>query len=126
MRGFFGALVLLALAATATSAQAPKEEKKDDNATKIVGKWAPIGPDNKLLLPLTEEFTQDGKYYFGARKDPKTKPLGTYKVEGNTLTITVGDGAGTTTVQKAKIKTLDDTDLSYTLNGRPSTLKRLK
>jgi len=84
-----GLAVVLVLAATA-GAEDKKGEKIDGK--KLVGKWAPKGlPEGVKVLV---EFTADGKASMSSEfGDKKDKTEGTYKLDGNKLTLTkkVGD-----------------------------------
>ena len=115
----FGLAVLLVAAAGASA-----DDKVD--AKKLVGKWEPQG------LPAgakaTVEFTKDGKllvnFGFGDKTD---KSEGTYKVEGNKLTVELKDRKTTQTITK-----LTDEDLAFKedtkdgKNGKEETFKRVK
>jgi|GEM_PF-4915977 len=130
MRAMLSCLAILGLAISASAA--PKEDKKkpgkDDNATKLVGKWAPVAANKKLATNLMEVFTKDGKYTMG---DPKLKEglvEGTYKVEGDVVTITKKiDKEGTaTSTQQRTIKKITDTEIEFSFGGKIVHYKRLK
>jgi uncharacterized protein (TIGR03066 family) len=106
MRALLGVAILVL--AVATSAAQPKnDDKKDDNATRLVGKWVPVRADGKLEPKLTEEFTKDGKYTLGGtgKGDGLTA---TYKVDGAKVTITIAGASDVRTIKK-----LTATDLEF-------------
>ena len=113
-----GALAIICLIGTAARA----DEK--DTAKKLVGKWEVTKADEGTLpAGATVEFTKDGKYYFGAPGGGRTE--GTYKVNGDELTITtVKDGNKDTS--KRTIKKIDDTDLELNFSGKVVPYKKIK
>jgi uncharacterized protein (TIGR03066 family) len=111
---------LLLVAYTGLSADDKKGEKFD--AAKLVGKWE---PKEKGVQPLRVEFTKDGKVTF----DPLAKGglvlEGTYKLDGDKLTITMTfDPKQVLTNTLTK---LTDTELSIAdEKGKEKTLLRVK
>jgi uncharacterized protein (TIGR03066 family) len=88
MRAILGGTLL----ALAVCAGAPAEDKKDAiDAKKLVGKWEPKEkPKDRTLLI---EFTKDGKVTFtGSEGGKEMKAEGTYKVDGDKLTLDVKYG----------------------------------
>jgi len=88
MRALLGCAATLALCFGALA-----EEKKDEkiDAKKLIGKWEPKekAKDRTLLI----EFTKDGKVAFtGTEGGKEMKAEGTYKVDGNKLTLDVKYG----------------------------------
>jgi uncharacterized protein (TIGR03066 family) len=122
MRALLGCAVTLALCFGA-----PAEEKKDESidAKKLVGKWSP--KEQKDGVPVVIELTKDGK--LTVRVDAKGKEItfeGTYKLDGNKLSLTtkVGDTENTKTKTITK---LTDTELvSKDDKGKEETLVRVK
>ena len=115
----FGLAVLLVVASAV--AQDAKDAKKDAiDAKKLVGKW------EAKDLPLGQalvEFTKDGKmtitFTFGGKTD---KVEGTYKLDGNTLSVDFKDRKDTSTVTK-----LTDEELALKHEkGKEEAFKRLK
>lgn len=87
------ALVFVALIAAAGT----------DNAKKIVGVWEKA--KDKLI---SLEFTKDGKLKIKGKQGDKTFEIdGTYKVEKDTLSLTIGGNTDT----DPKIKKLTDSEL---------------
>lgn len=116
MRVLTGCVLGVLLVASAGLSQ----EKVDDK--KIVGKWEPtegLPPGAKA----TVEFTKDGKllinFSFG---DKAEKIEGTYKLEGNKLSVDLKEKKETSTVTK-----LTDEDLFLKdEKGKEEKFKRLK
>jgi uncharacterized protein (TIGR03066 family) len=121
--------VALLLAAGA-AAQAKDKKPAEIDADKLVGKWGPVGADKKVAAKApVEEFTADGKYYLGAGggKKADTKMEGTYKVDGDKLTITLKGAPGVPgEVIKRTIKKVTDTELVCVENKQTHTLKKVK
>jgi uncharacterized protein (TIGR03066 family) len=127
MRAMLGwvAVLGLAVAVNAAPRDDKKGDKKTDTATKLIGKWAPIS-NKKIAKELTEEFTKDGKYFFGTG-DVKSgsKTEGTYKLDGDDITITtVREGEKNT--RTVTIKKLTDTDMELSFGGKIVPFKRVK
>jgi uncharacterized protein (TIGR03066 family) len=118
------ACLVLGLTALA-SGDDTKPGDKAANKEKLVGVWEPQG---KNIPPGSSlEFTKDGKLKarFEAQGKPRTLD-GSYKVEGNTLTVTfrMGDQERT---DNLKIKTLTDQELvTVDSMGKEDTFKRKK
>jgi len=75
-------------------ASAVRADDKADNAKKVVGKWELTKVESGGLPQGTIiEFTKDGKVKVTAKKDDADFNLeGTYKVDGDTLTVTMKAG----------------------------------
>ena len=123
------ALKLLAAAAVVCLVAAgTRAADKADYAKKIVGKWELTKVEEGGLPKGTVvEFTKDGKVKLVMKKDDKDATLeGTYKVEGDTFSVTmkVGDDEHT---QKITILKLTDTEL-HTKNqeGKMAELTKKK
>jgi uncharacterized protein (TIGR03066 family) len=119
-----GCAVVLGLALTIHAApnDDKKTDKKEDTAAKLIGKWAPVS-NKKIAKELVEEFTKDGKYHFGAPGGGRVE--GTYKLDGDELTIITGK-EGEKTTQKRTIKKITDTDLDLSFGGKIVPFKRIK
>ena len=91
MKTVLGCAVIIALAVANAAARA--DEKSDIDAGKLVGRWGTTAKGKLAAKAPVEEFTKDGKYSFGA-PDARLKLEGTYKVAGNTVTITIGGAEG--------------------------------
>jgi uncharacterized protein (TIGR03066 family) len=86
-------------------------DKKADpiDAKKLVGKWKLKNDDKDGSLTL--DFAKDGKLTITIKfKDKEDKSTGSYKVEGNTLTITEKVG-GKDESEKSTILKLTDTEM---------------
>src|SRR5262249_53405832 len=80
----------------------------DIDSAKLVGRWVPAQMPAKAAASFTNEFTKDGKYSMGET----VKLTGTYTVEGNKLTVTLGGAAGVPPeVKTYTITKLTDTQL---------------
>ena len=121
--GFGLAVLLVVASAAAQDAKDDKDAKKDKDAIdakKLVGKW------EAQKLPLGTglvEFTKDGKltvtFTFGGKTD---KVEGTYKLDGNKLSVDFKDRKDTSTVTK-----LTDEELAIKHEkGMEEAFKRLK
>jgi len=128
--------MMLSLAAAmllATGAYAQKEKDKkpsEIDSAKLVGKWGPMGADKKVMARApVQEFTADGKYFLGAGDGKKAdlKMEGTYKVDGDKLTITMKGAPGVPgEVIKRTIKKVSDTELVTVEGKQTTTLKKVK
>jgi uncharacterized protein (TIGR03066 family) len=122
-------LLVVALVLCVLNPSAPAREEKADNAKLLVGKWEATKTDpGTLPTGAIVEFTKDGKLIVtGKDKEGKEiKHEGTYKVEGNSFSVTVksGDEEKTQTITITKIS---DKEL-HTKNqdGKVVELKRTK
>lgn len=80
--------VALGLAVLGLAGTAGAQDKKDDNAAKIVGKWEVTKSGSDLPAGSTIEFTKDGKLTAVVKADGQELKLdGTYKVEKEKLTV---------------------------------------
>jgi uncharacterized protein (TIGR03066 family) len=131
MRIVLSVAAALMLAAGATAQGKDKEKKSAEiDATKLVGKWGPLGADKKVMAKApVQEFTADGKYYLGAGAGQKAdlKMEGTYKVDGEKLTITMKGAPGVPgEVIHRTIKKVTDTEVVWVENKQSHTLKKVK
>ena len=104
------AMLLGCFAVVTMTAAAVADEKAVDKA-KIVGTWEVTKSAGELPPEAAIQFTKDGKLKITAKVKDKTLTLaGTYKVEGNKLTIIMkmGDKEHKETMT---IKTLTDSKL---------------
>jgi uncharacterized protein (TIGR03066 family) len=101
-----------------------KEEKID--AKKLVGKWKLSVPTKEGAM-VTQELAADGKMTITLKFDDETKVRkGTYKIEGNKLTVTwpVDDKSRSETHTVTK---LTDTEMAMEdEKGQKYTLKRIE
>ncbi|MDB5308444.1 MAG: hypothetical protein JWO38_2646 [Gemmataceae bacterium] len=124
MRAILGCALGLVLAVTTGAAADEKKAEKID-AKKLVGKWEPANAPKGATIVI--ELTKDGKakmsFEFGDKKDSVE---GTYKVDGNKLTLTRKvdgkDDSETMTVDKLT----DDEMVTVDEKGKKETLKRIK
>lgn len=118
MRAILGGMLATVLClGTGLLAEDKKDEKID--AKKLVGKWGPKKEES------TFEFTKDGKVTFTATDDGK-ESKGTYKVEGNKLTLTMKMGDMEQTITRTITKLTDTELVSADDKGKESTLVRIK
>lgn len=124
MRIVLGCAVIIVLLVANAAAQT--EKKKDFDVSKLVGRWG-TPAKGKIFAGLpVEEFTKDKKYCLGP-PDRNLKLEGSYKIDGDTLTITIGGAAGVPPdVRKRVIKKLTDTSMTYVEGKQTVTLIRVK
>lgn len=117
MRMLLGVAVLVVL----TGGVSVAEDKKID-AKKLVGKWE-SKPDVKEKFQI--EFTKDGKFTVSGEKDKSIE--GTYKVDGNKVTVTI-KAEGKEVTMKRTISKLTDTEVTSKDDdtGKEDTLIRVK
>jgi uncharacterized protein (TIGR03066 family) len=89
----------------------PAQAQDKKNAEKLVGTWSVTksedAPPGALL-----EFTKDGKLKLTVKVEGKEISVeGTYKVEGDSITVTMKGPDGKEKTEKAKIKELTDKKL---------------
>jgi uncharacterized protein (TIGR03066 family) len=120
MRATLGCTLL----ALAVCVSASAEDKKDAvDAKKLVGKWEPKDKKDKAF---TIEFTKDGKAIFGTDSKKQPQAEGTYKLDGNKLTLTFKFGDKEEKMVRT-ISKLTDTELtSKDDTGKEDTLIRIK
>ena len=105
------AVVLGLVAACGLAGFAGVEDKKDDNATKIVGKWEITKAGGDVPAGSTIEFTKDGKLAAVIKGDGKDLKLdGTYKIDKDKLTVKI-TVENQTVEETVTIKKLTDADL---------------
>jgi uncharacterized protein (TIGR03066 family) len=130
MRMMLSLAVALLVVAGAVAQSGKDKKPAEIDAAKLVGKWGPMGADKKLAAKApVEEFTTDGKYFLGAGGGKKAdlKLEGTYKVDGDKLTITMKGAPGVPgEVIKRTIKKVTDTELVTVEGKQTTTLKKLK
>ena len=120
--------LLAAIAVVCLAGTAARADDKADNAKKIVGKWELTKVEEGGLPKGTiVEFDKDGKVKVTAKAEEKELVIeGTYKVEGDSLLLTmkVGEEERKQTVTILK---LDDT-MMHTKNeaGKMSELTKKK
>jgi uncharacterized protein (TIGR03066 family) len=123
MRAILGCGLAVALAVAAGApAQETKGEKID--AKKLIGKWQPAEKKDKEAVTI--EFAKDGKLYLTADFGGKAEKLeGTYKLDGNKLTVGVklGDKEQTETVTVTRLT--DDELMTEDSKGKKETLKKI-
>ena len=115
------AILILAVAGAPTDAQ-PKDEKFDEK--KLIGKWEP--PDSPKEVKIVVEFAPKGKLLVSADVGGKAEKIeGTYKLDGDKLTLTMKTGEKERT-EKVTVTKLTDTDLvTKDDKGKEETLKRV-
>src|SRR5262245_63034550 len=99
----------LVLCLPACSGKEKKDDKQAINAEKIIGKWEVAKVPEGTSAPIFV-FSKDGKVErLGGEGD---EPIpGTYKIDGDKLTITLPDEDGKPKTETSTIKTLTDTKL---------------
>jgi uncharacterized protein (TIGR03066 family) len=112
LRGLFAAVICLGIAGTA-AAQVTKDAK-DDNKSKIVGVWIVVkGEGVPAGTPM--EFTKDGKLVLKFEINGKEiKMEGTYKVDGDKVTVSMKTPDGKEDVETDTIKELTDSKFVVT------------
>lgn len=89
-------------------AQDKKDEKKDDNATKLVGKWEIVKAGGGAPVGTIIEFTKDGKMMAAIKiEGMDIKIDGTYKLEKDKLSLKMKFG-GDEISEDLTIKKLTD------------------
>jgi uncharacterized protein (TIGR03066 family) len=83
---------------------------KDDNATKIAGKWEIVKSGSDLAKGSTVEFTKDGQLTATIKGGEDTKIEGTYKVDKDKLLVKLKAG-DQTHEETVTISKLSDTEL---------------
>jgi len=124
MRMLLGVGLVLALACGVTLADDKKDGKID--AKKLVGKWEPKDAAKKDT-GFVIEFTKDGKVSLTSKaKDKDFKADGTYKLDGDKLTLDLKFGGDSKSMTRTITK-LTDTELaSKDEGGKEDTLVRIK
>lgn len=115
MRALLG--FALVLAAGGLSAADDKKDEKPD-PKKLVGKWAVPGLKDTSLL----EFTADGKVAIKLFQNLG----GTYKLNGNTLTLKLKVGAGEEELALTVVKLTDAELVTKDKDGKEETFERVK
>jgi len=117
MRAIVGCALGVLLVASAGLTQ----EKID--AKKIIGKWSPVDNKDSIIV----EFTKDNKLVLSVVFEGKTEKLeGTYKLDGNKLTIVVAP-KGKEEKEEMTVNKLTDEELETTdAKGKKETLKKVK
>jgi uncharacterized protein (TIGR03066 family) len=128
--------IVLGMALTLTApATAQKKTDKDKAASidgdKLVGKWeAPPVPGVKGAKLPSWEFTKDGTCSLGGpglKKGERLALNGTYKLDGNKLTVVMsGGGGGPDEKHEYTIKKLTNTELVWVEAKVTTTWKRGK
>ena len=99
---------VLALGLVGFAADDKKDEKKDDNATKIVGKWEITKAGGDVPVGSQIEFTKDGKLNAVIKaENMEIKLDGTYTVDKDKLAIKIKVG-DQTVEETVTIKKLTD------------------
>src|SRR5262245_37959607 len=114
-------LAMLGLVGLARADEKKKDDaqKKDDNATKLLGTWEITKSTGNIPEGTTIEFTKDGKFVL-TMNDMKVE--GTYSVEKDKLITKIGDASDNDTIKKL---TADAMELENK-DGVALTLKKKK
>jgi uncharacterized protein (TIGR03066 family) len=123
MRAIVGGLTAVAMLGLAAAGLSADDKGGKVDAKKLVGKWEATKEKEKF----TVEFTKDGKTVFSAPGKKDFKLEGTYKLDGNKLTMTMKFGDSEQKMSRTITK-LTDTELTSKddQNGKEDTLKRVK
>src|SRR5437870_4531610 len=90
------AVAVLGLAAVAAA-----DDKKDDTAAKLVGKWEVTKATDEPLVGAIITFTKDGKFTLAIKVDGEEKKVeGTYKLENGKLVTETAGMSDTDTIKK--------------------------
>ena len=120
------ALGVLLVVAAGASAQDTKDGKKDKDAVdakKLIGKWEPKDKKDNVTL----EFTKDGKLLLSVEAGGKTNKLeGTYKLDGNKLTVVLKFMDQEMKEEVTVSKLTDDEMETTDSKGKKETMKRVK
>src|SRR5262245_18617556 len=120
------AAALAAAVALTAGVRAEDKEEKKDNAKLLVGTWEVTKSfDKGPAIGATVEFTRDGKVKVKAKvEDKDVQREGTYKVEGDKLTLAMKDRDSKTILS---IKKISDKELVTENDDKKSVeLKRKK
>ena len=124
MREILGCtLAVLLMGSAAFSADDKKDEKIDGK--KLLGKWEPA--EAKKDAKLVIEFAKDGKLTIsgdGGGKDIKID--GTYKIDGNKISIALTFGGQEQKETLTVTKLTDDEMSTQDSKGKKESLKRVK
>src|SRR4051794_26754829 len=91
MRAILGLALFAVMGLVSGAAQDDKKDSKIDGK-KLIGKWAPKDP--KKEAGLTIEFAKDGKMFVSVDIAGKAEKMeGTYKLDGDKLTVALKFGA---------------------------------
>ncbi|HJZ56189.1 MAG TPA: TIGR03066 family protein [Gemmataceae bacterium] len=124
MRTILGAALVVLMGLAAGAAQDDKKDSKIDGK-KLVGKWTP--KDAKKEAGLVIEFTKDGKLVLTVDIAGKTEKVeGTYKLDGNKLTMAIKFGDKENKETMTVLKLTDDELETEDSNGKKETLLRVK
>jgi uncharacterized protein (TIGR03066 family) len=117
----------LALAGLLAFGMTAADEKKDDNAAKIVGTWE-LTKGETLPPGTVAEFSKDGKLKLTVKEGDKLVSVeGTYKVDGDSLTVKLKDTNGKNHEETMKLKSLTDKELvTFDDNKKTDTFKKTK
>ena len=120
------ALGVLLVVAAGASAQDTKDGKKDKDAVdakKLIGKWEPKDKKDNVTL----EFTKDGKLLLSVDAGGKSQKLeGTYKLDGNKLTVVLKFMDQEMKEEVTVSKLTDDEMETTDSKGKKETMKRVK
>jgi uncharacterized protein (TIGR03066 family) len=125
MRAILG-VALVAVMGLAAGAD-DKDDKKDSkiDGKKLIGKWTP--KDAKKDAGLVIEFTKDGKLILYVDIAGKTEKVeGTYKLDGNKLTLAIKFGEKENKETLTILRLTDEELESEDSKGQKETLIRAK
>jgi uncharacterized protein (TIGR03066 family) len=116
-------LSVLFLLTAGLAADDKKDEKID--AKKLLGKWQPA--EAKKAENLIIEFAKDGKLSVSAEAEGKdTRIPGSYKLDGNKLTLALVLGSQEQKETLTVLKLTDEELSTEDSKGKKETLKRVK
>ncbi len=123
MRTILIGLIVIPLSLS-ISAGADEKPTEKIEAAKLVGKWEPL--DGPKEATVVVEFTKEGKTKTTIEsKDTTRVREGTYKVDGNKLTLSRIE-EGKEESETATVTKLTDTELVTEAKGTKATFKRIK
>jgi uncharacterized protein (TIGR03066 family) len=118
----------VAIAVGALALAVGADDKKADNAKMILGAWEVTKADkDSLPVGAVSDFSKDGKVKVTMKKDGKEETHeGTYKVDGDKLTITFKDDKGGEKKLDITIKKCSDTECVTESDGKTIEWKKKK
>jgi uncharacterized protein (TIGR03066 family) len=123
MRGYLLLGLLLVMGVVAQA----EDKANEFDVEKLEGQWVLARLPNNLAGKFTKSFTKDGKYTMGGAEAGALKLEGTYKLEGDKLTIKFNDVPGVPgDTEKYVLKKLTDKEMVLLEGRKAETYKKVK